>query len=490
MDGNDIVYSYRDVPTLRQFAHSDAFMRGISGPFGSGKSSACVAEFPQRGLAQRPGPDGIRRSRWAIIRNTMPQLRDTSIRTLHQWLPPQHFGRWYSNDLRYVIKAWPGAEIEIICLGLDRPEHVRKLLSLDLTGAWVNEAREVPWAVIEALQGRVGRYPPMNEGGPTWFGVWMDTNPPDVDSKWYEFFEEGKWKADFQELLKAGVLPAGSPPESFAAVFHQPDGLGPNAENLANLIPGYYQRLAVGKKSEWVKVYCRGQYGFVTEDKAVFPEYSDALHLKAIDPVPGRRIMRGWDFGLTPACSLSQVLPDGRWLVFDEIIAEGMGADRFGDQVLEHCARAFKGKAEFEDYGDPAGNQRAQTDEKTCFEILGAKGIEIEEGLQSVAIRLESMRKPLRTIVNGQVQFVLHPRCKTLRKGFLGGYHFRRLSTTAERYSTEPEKHNIYSHIMDGTEYVATILFGGALTTPRGGDQGPGFRTDRDETGRSSVTGY
>lgn len=38
-------------------------------------------------------------------------------------------------------------------------------LSLELTGAWVNEAREIPWAVIKALQGRVGRFPAVTDGG-------------------------------------------------------------------------------------------------------------------------------------------------------------------------------------------------------------------------------------------------------------------------------------------------------------------------------------
>lgn len=484
----DIRYSYDPVPTIRQFAHSDAFIRAIKGPFGSGKSSGCITEFPRRGQEQQPAPDGVRRTRWTVVRNTNAQLEDTTIRTFHEWMPPAHFGRYTSSDHRYVINRFPNCEIEILFRALDRPEHVRNLLSLDLTGAWLNEVREIPWAIVEAIQGRVGRYPKKSDGGATWSGIWMDTNPPDSDSKFYKFFEERDWLPHFETLKNSGALPASvTTPEQYAVIFNQPSGLSPKAENLANLPQGYYQRMQIGKKPEWIKVYVRGEYGFVSEDKAVFPEYSDSIHMKALNPIPGRPIIRSWDFGLTPACAFSQILPDGRWLVFDEMLSESMGIDRFSDEVLERCSRSFKGDVQFEDYGDPAGGQRAQTDEKTCFEVMHAKGIMIEPAPQSPTLRQESVRRPLTRLVGGEPQFVLHPRCKAIRKGFLGAYHFRRMAVNSERYTTEPNK-NWASHIMDALQYAAAILFGGALTGDMPRDDYP--QMPQSDAGRSSVTGY
>jgi hypothetical protein len=483
-----ISYNYSSVPTVGRFSNSDAFIRALVGPIGSGKSSGCVVEFPYRAQRQKPGRDGIRRTRWLAARNSYRELSDTTIRTVHQWLPPQYFGRWYETDKRYVVKAFERCEFEILFRALDTEEDVKKVLSLDLTGAWVNEYRETPWAIIEALQGRCGRYPPQDEGGATWSGLWMDTNPPDTDHKSYKFFEDRDWLPAFEEMKRAGALPAGvRHPEDYAQIFHQPSGRSPDAENLSNLPQGYYQRLAIGKGSEWIKVYVDGQYGFVSDDKTVFPEYRDEIHLKSIDPIPSVPILRSYDFGLTPACIFSQLLPDGRWLVFDELVSDSMGIDRFSDEVLEHCSRAFRGDVRFEDYGDPAGQQRAQTDEKTCFDILQAKGIMIEPGLQTLAIRLESVRKPLRTLIGGEPQFILHPRCRTLRKGFLGGYHYRKLKTDTERYSTEPEK-NWASHPMDALQYAATILFGGGLTGQQPQDDYP--QAPRDMRGKSLVTGY
>lgn len=460
----------------------------------SGKSSGCVMEFPERGRMQVRGPDGKRKTRFAVVRNTVKQLEDTTIKTLFQWLPPAYFGRYTSNDHRYVIKALPECEIEILFRALDRPEHIKNLLSLDLTGAWINEAREVPWAIVEAMMGRVGRYPAKVDGGCTWSGIWMDTNPPEVDSKWYKFFEEENWRDDFDDLKRAGSLPPSiTEPDDFARIFKQPAGTSPNAENLENLPPGYYARLGIGKTDEWKKVYILGQYGFVTDNKTVFPEYRDDLHLRELDPLPGVTIERNWDWGLTPACTFSQMQPNGRWLIFAELIATQMGADRFSDDVLEYCARVFKPKSgqsvTFSDIGDPSGDSGAQTDERTCFEIVQGKGINIYGGEQNLQMRLESLRKPLMMLGDyGGPRIAIHPRCTQTRKAFMGAYYYRRMATNSERYSTEPEKNHPYSDLMDGLEYRAVEHFGHLVVRDMP-QEGPPQR-QRDNAGRSKVTGY
>lgn len=486
----DTVYSYTHVPTLQAFANSNAFIRGVQGPFGSGKSSGCTVEFLRRGLRQKPGPDGIRRTRFAAIRNSYPQLKDTTIRTVHQWFPPGIYGDWKESDHSFTLKQFDKCEIEILFRALDRPDQVSNLLSLELTGAWVNEAREIPWAIIEALQGRVGRFPSANQGGVSWDGIWMDTNPPDVDSEWYNFFEDWPNTIEGAGQLAKFKAQHGRP---FLEIFRQPSGLAKDAENLANLPGGrgYYDRLVQGKSDEWVKVYVHGEYGFVMDGKPVYAEYSDDLHCKDVNPIPGRPIYRGYDFGLTPACVFAQSLPDGRLLVFDEIISDDMGIDRFADIVIEHSSTCFPHGASFIDLGDPAGQQRAQTDEKTCFQILQAKGINIEPGLQTLAIRLESVRKPLRAIVLGKPQFVLNPRCKELRKGFMGGYSYRRLRVSGERYGAEPDK-NKWSHPHDALQYVASKIYGGGLTERNQGYDEPHSRFAEllDDATRSEVTGY
>lgn len=484
------------MPTIQAFMNSDAFIRGLMGPWGSGKTSACIMEIAQRGMAQAPGPDGVRRSRWAAIRNTGKQLEDSTERSFLQWFPAYQFGEWTPSKHNYVIKALkaPGddrnAEIEVNFRALDRVDQLGDLLSVEYTGAWVHEGREVPWAVIDAVTGRVGRYPAMKDGGATWSGVFTDTNPPDSDSDWYRFFEEQDHTEAIEELAK---LVPGMTADKFRAIFKQPSGRAPTAENLSNLPVGYYQRLAIGKSPEWISVNIEAQYGFVADGKPVWPEYIDALHCPADKdkwprPVQNLPIYRGWDFGLTPACIFSQITPRGQWIVFDELIATRMGADAFGDEVNDHSARHYP-RMEFIDIGDPAGANASETNETmSCFRVLHGKNIMIEPGIQTLSIRLDSVRKPLRMLVDGRPQFVLHPRCKKLRRGMMGGYHWRRLKIAGERYTSVPEKDS-YSHPCDALGYSGTRLFGASLYVPKENDRG----YDRESAGsgrRSAVTGY
>jgi len=460
-------YSYASVPTVKRFSQSQAFIRGLMGPFGSGKSSGCVMELVK--LASRqPLMNGKRRARFACIRNTYTQLSDTTIKTFLYWLPDRVFGTYNKGDHVYHLNQLEDLDVEILFRALDRPEHVANLLSLELTGAWVNEAREVPWAVIKALKGRVDRYPPRNEGGCVQPGIIMDSNPPDDDSWWYRLFEERN--ADGEE--------AGS-----VAIFKQPSGRLPEAENLPNLSKAYYGNLAAGADPDFIRVYVDGLYGYVKDGKPVYPEYNDATHCAEVEPIKGVTIKRGWDFGLTPACVFTQLLPDGRWLVFEEICGDDVGISTFADCVLETCSQRFAG-FHFEDYGDPAGRQRsamsADKDEKTCFDILAGKGIRIEPAEQNPTIRLESVRKPLNTLRSGKPQFLLSPRCMLLRKGFLGRYQYKRvkISGAAERFHDVPDK-NEYSHPHDALQYVATHVFGDAV---RGREESMrGFHTPLDK---------
>ena len=140
---------------------------------------------------QKPSADGKRKSRWVVVRNTYRELADTTVKTWLDWFPEQYLGPFIQQDMTHHI-SYGDIEAEVLFRALDRPQDVKKLLSLELTGAWINEAREVPKSVIDMIQGRVGRYPSKREGGPTWFGVIMDTNPPDNDHWWYTLAEVDK----------------------------------------------------------------------------------------------------------------------------------------------------------------------------------------------------------------------------------------------------------------------------------------------------------
>jgi hypothetical protein len=234
--------AYVAPPTVGRFLRSTAFVRAIVGPLGSGKSSGCVLEILRRATQQRPW-EGVRSTRFVVIRNTYRELNDTTRKTFEQWVP-ESLGKWNEQDFTFTIntRLADGTRVhsEVLFRALDRPEHVKKLLSLELTGAYINEARQVPKAILDGLTGRVSRYPSMAQGGPSWFGIWMDTNPWHTAHWGYKLFSKER-------------------PDDFE-LFEQPGGLSPRAENRRNLDARYYERLCAGKDQEWVDEYVHAKY--------------------------------------------------------------------------------------------------------------------------------------------------------------------------------------------------------------------------------------
>jgi len=462
---NPEVTVYKAERTTSFFHLDSSPVRGMMGPLGSGKSTGCCAEIMARAVTQPVDSTGKRRSRWAVIRNTYRELNDTTIQTWLDWFPEEVCGNFNRGEMTHEVRLRLAddteIELDIMFRALDRPKDVKKLLSLELTAAWVNEAREIPKAIIDMLQLRIGRFPsyrdpafagvrdlvdengqfpdnimPMdivNAGG-YWSGLIMDTNPPEEDHWWYEVFEMERpddWK-----------------------MFRQPSGRGPNAENLENLKPGYYQQTA-GKSPEWIKVYFDGEYGYVQDGKPVYSEFTDSFHITEwATPIPGVDIKVGIDFGLTPAAAFLQQDIHGRWRIIDELCAKDMGISRFSD-VLNSKIQADYPSYNFRFYGDPAGDQRAQTDEETPFKILRAKGIfAVPARTNDFNLRREAVAEPLMRIIDGKPQLAIHPKCRQLRKGMAGKYCYRRIQVIGdERYHDKPDK-GIYSHICEALQYV------------------------------------
>ena len=133
-----------------------------------------------------------------------------------------------------------------------------------------------------------------------------------------------------------------------------------------------------------------------------------------------------------------------------------MGSARFAALMRAFLADHFKG-FDLKIYGDPAGDQRAQTDETTPYQIMRANGIQAYPGpTNDPIIRIESVEGVLNRMVDGAPGMLIDPSCTTLRQGFRSGYHYRRLQTTGEaRYETSPHK-NKFSHVHDSLQYLMT----------------------------------
>ena len=455
-----------DGEVLKAYMKSDKFVRGIRGPIGSGTSTASCIELFRRACAQQPDENGIRRTRHAIIRNTFPELKLTTAKTWLEWFPESDFGHFsWSPPFIHMVKV-NDIEMEVIFLALDKQEDIKKLLSLELTMAWINEAREVPKAIIDAATSRLRRFPAIKDGGATFSGLIMDTTAPSEEHWWPIMAGEAPIPDWLSETDKLTLV---TPPdwEFFrqpAAMVEERDAQGEviayeindRAENLKNLDTAYYPGLIQGKDKDWIDVYVRNELGDHSTGKPVYSSFRREVHVAA-EPLTASAdtdIWIGIDFGLTPAATFAQRI-HGRWRILKEVVRTNMGAKRFAGELKQAMGEfSLHEHVKFLIYGDPAGDHRAQTDENTPFRILKAEGVLARPAhSNNPDLRIEAVEDVLNRMIDGQPGMLIDPSCKVLIQGFSSGYHYALFAGTMDQYQERPAK-NKSSHIHDALQYM------------------------------------
>ena len=385
--------------------------------------------------------NGVRSTRWAVVRNTMQQLRTTVLPDVQQYLRPliTYFVTDSTIRLRAPMPDGTRIEADIMLIPLDTKEDQRRLLSMQLTGAWINELREVPLEIVAPLLGRLGRYPSKINGGPTWYGLIADSNPWDTDSPYHEKF----------------VLN----PTPGWELFHQPSGIGPRAENRDNLPPAYYDDLMNGRDADWAAVHVESQWGTSNAGQAVFRRSFHApTHVRDMEVVvnPHRPIMVAFDFGRTPTCLITQVDALGRLLVFEEICTEDMGLIQMVEERLRPrlLQDPYAGKSIFV-VADPAGNQKSQVTEETPIEALKALGFHcFPAPTNSIEPRLTAVEKLLRGQIMGEPSLQINRAlCGTLVKAMGDRYRYRKKRDG--QLEDTPEKLHPWSDVADCLTYAA-----------------------------------
>lgn len=452
-DPNSI--DYTPPPTvdafIQDYTPGRMFYDWILGPVGSGKTTGIMFKLAFLASLQEPSPiDGIRRSRAVIVRNTMPQLRDTTLSSWNYWFKDGQAGTWKASEYKFILR-YADVECEVLFRPLDTPDDVARVLSLEVTFAILDEFVQIRKEIVEALAARCGRYPPALHGGATNWGMWGSSNTGDENSWWYDY------------LVK-------NPLPNNVRLFVQPSGFLPTAENTENL-PGkteYYTSQAEGKSKEWVKQFIEVQWGFSLDGQPVFPAFNRELHVstKPLMPNPHLPLIISLDPGLNySAITIGQEDSHGRLLIYDELIQRDMGAER---QIAERLKPLLRAK-----YGmfknpivvpDPAAAIRAQSDEKSVVDVY-RKHFEVKYDTDNtLQPRLDAVEHYLMRLTDVGPALLIDPGCRTIIRGFEGGYRYAisRKGTTA----AEPDK-NEYSHPLDAVQYLAKYFRKGANRAAR-----------------------
>ena len=439
-------------PTIGKFMLDESFVRLIMGPVGSGKSAGCFMELLRRARLQEPDRNGVRRTRMAIIRNTLQQLRQTCLADIEMWLNP--IANYRVTDatiqIRFPLDDGTMVESDWMLIPLDTKADQQRLLSLNLTGAWVSEFREIEPSLFSALSGRLGRFPSKAVAKPTWFGIVAETNPPDEDSEWFTLLEVDR------------------PPNW--AFFRQPGGLDRDAagnliaENVENLPDGYYENLMANNNSDWSDIHVHAKYGKSLGGQAVFrasfrPDFHIVEHEKLLVNENAPLIL-GQDFGRTPAALVGQVDNKGRLVIFAEATTEDMGIEQFAKRVLRPLLyERFSGMRMFM-VADPKGKDKDQVGEESPFDVLRRLGFQVEGApTNNIDPRLRSVEQLLLQQVDGGPALIISDNCPLLCSAMKYWYRYRRKQTGV--LEDKPEKTHPWSDVADCLQYMCMSMNAG-----------------------------
>lgn len=469
-----------DGAELRRFMRDQTSrVKIIQGPQGSGTSSACCMHIFQRALAQQPQADGRQRFRTHILRETYSKLEETTIPTWRDWFrpgtKPGEFGVFYeTRPYRHEVRVG-SLELDVTFVAMEDIRDAKSFfMSLETSLIWFNEVQFAQYEVFSEAVGRVSppRYPAVKDGGCVWGGLIADTNAPPADH-WLPIMRGDVPPPDWMSEEKRNALKR---PANWG-FYMQPPGLledfddkgrllgykpNPNAENLKNLPPKFYEEKIAGKTKGWIDSNIMNRSAVVTDGRPVYPQFRRDVHVseKPLEIIPGVPVGIGLDFGRQPAAMIGQSLR-ADWFMQREFIGRDMQAGEFAPLLKSYLAQQYPG-CTFYFWGDPAGQHRGQATDKTPFLIFAEHGMTVRPApnpQNQHTVRWEAMNSVLmnRSAAGRPSRLLVDPSCTTFITGMSGGYFMRRIRVTGERYADDPEK-NQYSHICEAAE---NLLLGG-----------------------------
>jgi hypothetical protein len=96
---------------------------------------------------------------------------------------------------------------------------------------------------------------------------------------------------------------------------------------------------------------------------------------------------------------------------------------------------------------DPAGIQRAQTDERSAVDIIKAEGLRVFPAkTNNISARVNSVDEFLMRQVDGDSAFLVDPGCTNLKAAMMGGYRYHPKNGTIDK--------NKHSHVAEALQYL------------------------------------
>lgn len=435
-DSENQVESYSPTAKQAEFHKSLAKFRCFMGGFGAGKTLTGVWESIDQSMRYAG-------NRIAIIRDTLQDLRDTTMASFFDACPPDLIYTFRKKDNTCVMTN--GSEILFrsfrAMASAPRNQFESKIKGLNLGGFYVDEANEGTKSQFLLLQGRLrlDSVPPNAHRG------WLSTNPPSKDHWIYELFG-----AEGADRKRYHLVQASS------------------REN-PHLPPDFVANLEESYDPSWVKKFVDGEFGFMTTGEPVyngFAEFNTAgkpWHCRKLRwQRPYGPVYRCWDFGWhRPAVVWFQVTPDQGIRVYRELMGHQEYIHEFAPRVIAESNQYFPG-AEFVDVCDVAGLQKNDKSRQSTIQILEADfKIKMLYRFSIIKEGIDLIQKKLTTVVGTDPAFQIDPEgCPILVAGFMGGYAREKALDGRGMVNSEPIKDGYYEHTHDALRYGVINILG------------------------------
>lgn len=486
----------------------------VRGPIGNGKSVLMCMYIVHKSQQQEvitTKEDGkiirVRWSRWLIARHTYKALEETTIETWNQWFGDKT--KWKYNPFKGLYEDWLEdgtlVRIELLCHATESRNIMNDLQSLELSGAWVNEATQSPYEVVARIYTRLKRFNPVpmcNVDLKT-FHVIMDTNSPNETNWWRTKEEVDQPDGWLFFICPPAILEERDPVTN--KVKYIPNNMENAtrhnrrpAENVRETDGGYHKGLGYWTDmlsvldDDNIRMLLMNQYGQKLSGQRVYTSWDNARHRVSDSELvfqKGMMVVIGLDLGRTPAATIGQVGPDGILRIKREVttwndkLANSKGGllsvdvGTFWEEYLRPVLINEFGypRCPHICFADPAGKNLTEVVSISSIERLKSMGLnivacdkvpafsstvqDITQG-NNVEIRLACVEDALK---RGYI--IVSDACKMLCDGFNGKYCYKKMRNVSgdgtERYSDKPDK-NEWSHIHDSLQYLCLAVFKGA----------------------------
>jgi len=398
------------VNAIKQIVNSDATNVMLYGSSRSGKSFCIAYIVIIRACKEK--------SDHIVVRNTFNSAKTT----LFQKTFPDVF-RLAFPDLpitydktNYVIRLPNGSTIRIA--GLDDQMKIERLLGLEVSTCWFNEANQIPFSAISKLKTRLAQKNSLKKMS------FYDQNPTTKTSALYQVFERKINPEDFEAMTEDEA-------KDYLSIQMNVQG------NLENIDSEYVKMLEKLPEKERQR-FLLGEYSDES-DGQVYYEFRRDDHVKPVKRYAGSLFI-ATDFNLTPHCSVGFQFIDGQIQISQEFFLMNSDTPR----AMHAWKQAgFSGCTVIP---DSTGRARKTNSGLSDFDVMRKEGYHIVSTHNPfVKDRVNNVNRCLK-----EGLIVIDPSCRKLINDL------ERVSWKNNQIDSGPEK--LLGHITDALGYACHHL--------------------------------